>query len=115
MAAGGQLTVSNTVTFGFNAGQYSVTPAGGFLTNNGTMLWASTTTYGYGASVIYNSGLWQLVSDGNLSPQFGNNAFINTGTLEKTGGAGTSTMAWAVTNSGVMGSADQYALPDRYL
>ena len=91
VAQGGLLTISNTVTLGYNSGQYSSTPNGGFLTNNGTVIWSSSSTYGYGASVVYNAGLWESVSDGNLSNQSGTNHFINAGILEKIGGSGTST------------------------
>src|SRR5665213_1470200 len=102
VAQGGTLTVSNTVTFGYNAGNYSAVPNGGFLTNNGTVIWAAANGYGYGGSTIYNAGLWQLTTDGDLSSQFGTNNFINTGTLEKTGGINTSTVGWNFSNAGTV-------------
>src|SRR5207247_7330260 len=71
------------------------------LTNNGTVVWAAT-VYGYGGSVIYNAGLWQSVTDGTLSVAYGVNTFINTGTLQKIGGTGTSTISWNFSSSGVL-------------
>src|SRR5204862_540297 len=93
VAAGATLTLSNTVYFGYSAGNYVAVTNGGFLTNNGTVIWAAT-VYGYGGSVISNAGLWQSVTDGTLSSQYGANSFINAGTLQKIGGAGTSTISW---------------------
>ena len=71
-----------------------------FLTNNGTVIWAANAMYGYGASVINNAGLWDSVSDVGITTQFGTNTFISTGTLEKTGGTGTSTIGWNLTSTG---------------
>src|SRR5665213_1381720 len=101
VAQGGTLTVSNTVSFGYNAGNYTAVPNGGFLTNNGTVIWAASIN-GYGASVIQNAGLWQFTTDGTISTQFGTNTFINVGTLQKTGGTGTSTIAWNFSSTGTI-------------
>src|SRR5439155_609415 len=59
VAAGGALTISNSVSVSYNYGNYN---GGGSLTNNGTVLWAGT-IYGYGGVLIHNAGLWQDAGD----------------------------------------------------
>src|SRR5206468_1245422 len=100
------LSISNTVSFEYTAGNYTAVTNAGFLTNNGTVVWAAT-VYGYGGSAIYNAGLWQSVTDGTLSSQYGINRFINAGTLQKNGGTGTSTISWIFSNDG--GTLDTFS------
>src|SRR5208283_2822261 len=103
VAQGGTLSISNTVYFGET---YPANTAA--LTNYGTVVWAAS-IIGYanyngsgGIAVIDNAGLWESVADNSMS--LGNiNAtglFINTGTLEKTGGTSTSTINWNFDNEG---------------
>ena len=109
VAQGGTLIQSNTLQFVYS--NYSVGSTNtGSLTNYGTVIWAGTidasgnaTTHG-GGGIIYNAGLWNAVADLSLGSYngAGTNYFINTGTLEKTAAAGTSTVGWNFTSSGVI-------------
>ena len=111
VAQGGTLIQSNTLHFAYNNYALGYTNTAS-LTNYGTVIWAGTidasansSTHG-GGGIIYNAGLWDAVADLAMGVYSGNgtNYFINAGTLEKTGGAGTSMVAWTVENSGVIGS-----------
>src|ERR1019366_8188279 len=107
VAQGGTLTISNTVYFAQNNYYYGYTNTA-TLDNYGTVVWAGTITasanyYGGGGGIIYNAGLWESVADNSLGfwgYSGTNSLFLNTGTLEKTGGTGTSTMDWNFNNSG---------------
>jgi hypothetical protein len=101
--AGGVLTLSNawlpgtlTVAAGGtlnlaapnNSYIYSLT-----LTNNGTVNWSSGGLTA-GGTTIYNHGLWQIT--GNNATGYGGGgtpAWVNSGTLRKAAGTGTSTIA----------------------
>ena len=85
----------NSVSLGYNNGQYSATPNGGFLTNNGV-----GEVFRFLARPGHCAGIWDSVSDGNISSQSGTNDFINVGTLEKTGGTGTTTIGWYFNDNG---------------
>ncbi len=105
---GGTLSISNTIYFD------EVSPYNGnaALTNYGTVIWAGNiTSYANegslgGSATIDNAGLWEAVGDNSISlATISTNTFINTGTLEKTGGTSTSTIGWNVLNSGgILGS-----------
>jgi hypothetical protein len=85
------------VSAGYNNGNYG----GGAITNNGTVIWGSA-IYTYGGVVIHNAGLWQTFGDYSLLTQAGTNSFINTGTFQKTAGAGSTTVTWPFTNAGLV-------------
>jgi hypothetical protein len=111
VAQGGTLMQSNTVHFAYNNYALGYTNTV-YLTNDGTVMWAgsideagNSSTHG-GGGIIYNAGLWNAVADLSMGSYngVGSNIFINTGTLEKAAGSGTSTIAWTVVNSGVVGS-----------
>jgi hypothetical protein len=111
VAQGGTLIQSNTLQFAYNNYAFGYTNTA-YLTNYGTVLWAGTiqasgngSTHG-GGGFIYNAGLWNAVSDMTMGSYngVGTNYFNNTGTLQKTAGAGTSTVSWQIENSGVIGS-----------
>jgi len=98
IAAGGTLTISNSVNF-------SASAPGGALTNYGTVIWAAGSgapIYGYGSSIIYNSGLWQALADSTFQNQVGSNAFVNTGTFQKTGGSAATAVNWSFTTTGTL-------------
>ncbi len=98
VAAGGTMTISNSVSLGASG-------TGGALTNYGTVVWpagSGTPIYGYGGTVIYNAGFWQAGADGSLSSQAGTNTFNNVGTFQKTGNTGTTTIGWAFTTTGTL-------------
>ena len=106
VAQGGTMTISNSVTFSVNNPNYNYTNTA-TLTNYGTVVWATTIT-GYanpsgrgGGAIIDNAGLWESVADNTMNFNYGGtNLFLNTGTLEKIGGTGTSTFNWNVINNG---------------
>ena len=111
VAQGGTLVQSNTLHFVYNNYALGYTNAA-YLTNYGTVVWAGTidasansSTHG-GGGIIYNAGVWNAVADLSMGVYSGSgtNYFINTGTLEKTAGAGISTMGWTVENRGILGS-----------
>src|ERR1039458_10363394 len=75
----------------------------------GPLVWASSISAngnpsGAGGGLIDNAGLWESVADNTMSPTYQytstNSLFINTGTLEKIGGTGTSTINWNFDNEG---------------
>jgi Putative Ig domain len=113
VAQGSALSISNNVTFSLNNNNFGYTNIS-TLTNYGTVVWAGNiTSYGNGQPVpnsggalIYNAGLWQAVADGTIQfASTSSNLFINAGTLEKTGGSGTSTINWSLLNNGgILGS-----------
>src|SRR4029079_4930475 len=107
VAQGGTLTQSNNLHFTYNnfGSGYTNTAT---LTNYGTVIWAGTidasgnsSSHG-GGGIIYNAGLWNAVSDMAMGSYngVGTNYFINTGTLQKTGGTGTSSVNWGFSNNG---------------
>ena len=106
VAQGGTMTISNGITFSVNNPDYNDTNTA-TLTNYGTVLWAATIT-GYanpsgrgGGAIIDNAGLWESVADNTMNFNYGGtNLFLNTGTLEKIGGTGTSTINWNFDNEG---------------
>ena len=60
-----------------------------WVTNYGTVAWASGTLRGGGDTEIYNYGLWDAQSDRQFQNAWGGVAFIdNYGTFRKSGGAG---------------------------
>ena len=96
VALGGVLNLTNSsATYYFQ----------GSLTNDGTVNWLGGTIYGYGPpnynGLIYNAGLWNAEFDGTLSLASGMPAFINVGTIEKSGGTGTTTINWNLTSTGI--------------
>src|ERR1019366_459139 len=98
VAAGGTLTISNSVYLSSSA-------PGGALTNYGTVVWAAAGgnyLYGYGGAVIFNAGLWQATTDNNLYNASGTNTFINVGTFQKTGGTGATTIGWKFNTTGTI-------------
>jgi hypothetical protein len=107
VAQGGTLIQSNTLQFAYN--NYAIGAANtAYLTNYGTVMWAGT-IYGSGnasshggGGMIYNAGLWNAVADFSIAiyNSVGTNYFFNIGTLEKTGGVGTSTINWMFSNDG---------------
>ena len=101
--AGGILTISNRVTFGFHAGANQSITNGGLLTNNGTVIESDNGQYlvGYGASDIYNNGLWQQAGNG-LIPSYGTNVFVNSGTVQQIGSRTTTTIGWRFRTSGLL-------------
>ena len=108
VAQGGTLSLSNNVSFTINNANLSVTNTS-FLTNYGTVVWAgNATSYGNnhqppnsGGSIIYNAGLWQAAGDNTFNvSENSSNLFVNVGTLEKTGGTGTSTINWSFDSEG---------------
>ncbi|HEX4343136.1 MAG TPA: hypothetical protein VH255_07080, partial [Verrucomicrobiae bacterium] len=108
VAQGGTLSISNGLSFAFNNAQFGQTNKVE-LTNYGTVLWAGIiTSYGNnhplpdsGGSIIYNAGLWQELGNDSLNvSENSSNLFINVGTVEKTGGAGLSTINWTFLNAG---------------
>ena len=56
--------------------------------------------------IIYNAGLWESVADDAAGFNYSGSSsasasfFLNTGTLEKIGGTGTSTISWNFDNEG---------------
>jgi Putative Ig domain len=111
VAPGGTLVQSNTLHFVYNNYALGYTNTA-YLTNYGTVIWAGTidasansSTHG-GGGIIYNAGVWNAVADLSMGVYSGagTNYFINTGTLEKTAGTGTSTIGWTVENNGKLGS-----------
>src|SRR5665213_269139 len=100
---GGTLSISNTVYFD-EASPYTNNAA---LTNYGTVIWAGyINSYANegslgGSATIDNAGLWESVGDNSISVQAsgGTNTFLNTGTLEKISGTGTSTLNWNFINN----------------
>jgi len=108
VAQGGTLSISNTVYFD-EVSPYTNNAA---LTNYGTVIWAANiTSYANegslgGSATIDNAGLWESVGDNSISLlTTSTNFFINTGTLEKIGGTGTSTISWNfLNNGGILGS-----------
>ena len=104
VAQGGTLSITNTVYFDVNS-PYTNTAT---LTNYGTVIWGGTiNSYANynntgGSATIDNAGLWECVADNSMSLVSGNAAgrFLNTGTLEKIGGTGTSTVNWNFENNG---------------
>jgi CARDB/Divergent InlB B-repeat domain/Bacterial Ig-like domain len=105
--SGGQLSTGASVTVATN-GTLNITGSltlFGAITNFGTVVWstnASYPIYGYGGVVIYNAGLWQMTADGTISAQGGTNIFINVGTIQKTGGTGTTTIGWTFNTTGII-------------
>ena len=106
---GGTLTQSNTLLFVYDNYSFGYTNTA-YLTNYGTVIWAGTidasangTTHG-GGGIIYNAGLWDAVADLSMGyySGAGTNYFINAGTLEKTAAAGTSTIGWIFSSSGII-------------
>lgn len=97
VAPGGLLAISNNVTLGFNNWNFSQTNFVA-LTNHGTVNWAGD-PYGYGLAVIYNAGLWQSAGNHTVQQFTGSNVFVNVGTLQKTGGVGTSAIQWPFTQA----------------
>jgi len=103
---GGILTISNTFYFSENNNPSRSNIAS--VTNFGTVFWAGT-IYGYGngsgagGGLIYNAGVWDAVAASTLANQSNpSNFFINTGTLEQTGGTGTSTLNWNFNSTGTI-------------
>ena len=96
ISPGGTLSFSNNVTFGRNGGFNN---GGGALTNFGTVVYAGANHTGFGNAVIYNSGLWEVAANNNLSVGTGTNVFINAGTIEKTN-SGTASLQWPFTSTG---------------
>ena len=107
VAQGGTLTISNTrflcpgqlvlrLHQHGNAGQLRHCGLGGDDLRRGKLLRLG------GGRLIDNAGLWESVADNTMSPSYEytstNSLFVNTGTLEKTGGTGTSTIAWNFDN-----------------
>ncbi|HEY5297312.1 MAG TPA: putative Ig domain-containing protein [Verrucomicrobiae bacterium] len=106
VAQGGTLSISNAVYFDEAHSPYTNNPA---LTNYGTVIWAATiTSYANegglgGSATIDNAGLWESVGDNSISlATTSTNTFINTGTLEKIGGTGTSTINWNFASTGTI-------------
>ena len=67
------------------------------ITNQGTVTWSSggLSSGGPPTTQIYNSGLWQITSNGTFAYGGGGSGtpnWINTGTLRKSGGTGTSSI-----------------------
>ena len=101
IAAAGKLTITNSVTFGYNNGFQN---GGGTLTNYGTVIWAGNgaSIYSYGSAVIHNAGLWEAVADNSLLNGSGTNFFVNTGAFQKAAGSGTTTINWAFNTTGTV-------------
>ncbi len=61
------------------------------FTNNGTVVWQSAERAGFVSSAVSNTALWNIQADANLTYAGGGaSPFSNTGTLRKSGGAGSS-------------------------
>src|SRR5262249_16343691 len=101
----GTLTISNGVTL-------SSTATSGALTNYGTVIWAATAgnyVSGYGNAVIFNAGLWQITADDSMNnATSGTNTFINTGTIQKLGSTGVTTINWRFNSTGTINTAAGY-------
>ena len=98
----GSVTVATNSTLIVNGGTGGNDLANAFMTNNGTVLWASGTIRGGGynynpATSIYNYGVWNAQSDQTVNAAYGGNnvAFYNYGTFRKTGGVGTNQTLFA--------------------
>ncbi len=107
VALGGTLAISNTFYLAYPnyaVGTSNTVP----LTNYGTVVWdgtiysAGNAVNHQGGGIIYNAGLWQATSDTTMTVynSVGTNYFINTGTLEKTGGSAASGINWTFLNNG---------------
>lgn len=84
---GGQLALSGSAVKNL----YSL-----FLINEGTVAWSGGTLQGGStpSTVISNGGLWQITGNNSFGQTFGGPAmsWTNTGTLQKSGGGGTSAL-----------------------
>ena len=90
---GGVLNITNNTSYIFS----------GTLTNNGTVNWSAGNLYGNANTLIDNAGLWQAQSDNQFVINSGSGqTFINTGTFRKTGGTGTTIIAWNFNTTGTM-------------
>lgn len=99
VAQGGMLTAPYGLTFGYNGGHYATDANGGLLTNYGTVDTPNYFVDGYGGSVIYNAGLWQVSGGSLFENQFGTNIFINDGILQQVG-SGAAEIDWTFANNG---------------
>jgi hypothetical protein len=117
----GSGNIENDGTLNIDTSNGNLTLYGGFgtrkLTNKGTINLAGSNTLAlsYG-SLLNNNGTFDITDDGNVS---GGNygELINTGTLEKTGGTGTSTICLAssggiVVQSGTLAVGSGSSLPN---
>ena len=97
--AGVTLTIATNGTLDLvSGGTYVIT---GMLTNRGTVTWPAGTIYGDPNAVIHNAGSWLAQADNQIVVNTGTGQnFINTGTLHKTGGTGSSSIAWNFTSTG---------------
>jgi hypothetical protein len=91
---GGVLNITNTANYNIF----------GSWTNYGTVNWSAGNILGYGPpsynGLIYNSGLWNVQFDGQLTANNGTPDFINVGTFKKGKGAGgTTSISWDFTNT----------------
>jgi hypothetical protein len=91
-AATGIMTLSNASGVSLNSGS---------LINNGIINQSGTADLSLNfGGMMNNAGTYNITTDTNIvTGQFGTNVFTNSGTLEKTGGTGTSTISPGFNNS----------------
>jgi hypothetical protein len=111
VAPGGMLTISNQFSFGFAGGAVN---GGGSLTNQGTVVWANGNILGYGNARIVNAGFWHALGNDTFANQNGTNAFTNTGTFEKSGLAGNTTVSWSFHTTGTINTVAGTLLVNRW-
>jgi phage baseplate assembly protein gpV len=70
------------------------------LHNTGTVSWVTGGFRIGGGSTIQNDGTWDAQGDATLSNLSGGGAFINNGTLRKSAGVGTTTIAASLSSAG---------------
>jgi uncharacterized repeat protein (TIGR01451 family) len=94
LGPGATLNLTNTT--------YKYLDQGRTLTNNGTINYNATTYYLsiYNGSIFNNVGLFDIQSDSSISVSGAGNFFNNSGTLQKSAGAGVSTISVPVNNTG---------------
>ena len=85
-------------------GGKTISGSGTVLTNAGTVNWRSGNISVASGAEVVNDGLWDAQADGSLVYPGGGATFINSGTLRKSGGEGTTTLSGGLgfTNPGVM-------------
>jgi hypothetical protein len=107
LGGAGTIVTDNLVTIGSFNGNGAAA-----LTLSGGVTWSNpSTVHDAGAitsnnATIANTGFFDFITDtGGISASVAGDIFLNSGTLAKTGGTGTSTVADSVTNTGVIEAA----------
>lgn len=91
-------TITNAGTITWSSGIFNLN---NIFTNTGTFNWSGG-DFSFNDGTMRNSGTLNNSSDGNINNTSGTNTFINSGTLSKTDGTGSTLLEVAFTNSGTL-------------